>query len=371
MLVAVLHFPAMHHAYGSAVLNNLYLFVDFFFVLSGFVIAHSYRERLKSKTDVERFLVRRFGRVWPLHVAMIAAFALVEVAKWVLVAGAGLQANTAPFDPSGQAPLAALPANIFLAHGLGVLPRLSWDHPSWSISAEFWSYVLFALIFLVCAARWRLGAIAVLMAVAAVELIAHATHGMDATYDWGFARCVIGFGAGVIVEDLRRTIPAPTQASTARLEWPAVLMMFVYIGMAGTGPLSFAAPLVFAFVVYVFSFEAGPVSQLLRRGPVQALGRWSYSIYMVHALLVTVFLLAASAVQKPLGRELVDLLPGGARVVGHIDPAILDLALFGYLIAVVVAARFTYRMIETPGRTFFNGLAERVVAQNPDRRQAA
>jgi hypothetical protein len=148
-------------------------------------------------------------------------------------------------------------------------------------------------------------------------------------------------------------------------------MMFVYIGMAGTGPLSFAAPLVFAFVVYVFSFEAGPVSQLLRRGPVQALGRWSYSIYMVHALLVTVFLLAASAAQKPLGRELVDLLPGGARVVGHIDPAILDLALFGYLIAVVVAARFTYRMIETPGRTFFNGLAERVVAQNPDRRQAA
>jgi len=140
MLVAVLHFPAMHHAYGSAVLNNLYLFVDFFFVLSGFVIAHSYRERLKSKTDVERFLVRRFGRVWPLHVAMIAAFALVEVAKWVLVAGAGLQANTAPFDPSGQAPLAALPANIFLAHGLGVLPRLSWDHPSWSISAEFWSH---------------------------------------------------------------------------------------------------------------------------------------------------------------------------------------------------------------------------------------
>jgi hypothetical protein len=79
----------------------------------------------------------------------------------------------------------------------------------------------------------------------------------------------------------------------------------------------------------------------------------------------------SSAVQKPLGRELVDLLPGGARVVGHIDPAILDLALFGYLIAVVVAARFTYRMIETPGRTFFNGLAERVVAQNPDRRQAA
>ena len=63
-------------------IRHSYLFVDFFFVLSGFVIAHAYGDRLKSPLEVWQFIVRRFGRVWPLHIAVLAAFIAVAVFKY-------------------------------------------------------------------------------------------------------------------------------------------------------------------------------------------------------------------------------------------------------------------------------------------------
>jgi peptidoglycan/LPS O-acetylase OafA/YrhL len=49
------------------------LFVDFFFVLSGFVISHAYLDKLACPRNVSRFILRRIGRLWPLHAATLAA----------------------------------------------------------------------------------------------------------------------------------------------------------------------------------------------------------------------------------------------------------------------------------------------------------
>ena len=51
-----------------------YLFVDYFFVLSGFVIAHRYRSSISSRAAYLRFAIVRLGRVYPLHVAVLAVF---------------------------------------------------------------------------------------------------------------------------------------------------------------------------------------------------------------------------------------------------------------------------------------------------------
>jgi peptidoglycan/LPS O-acetylase OafA/YrhL len=63
--VALFHLPVLSHAYGLPVIRNAYLFVDFFFVLSGFVISQAYLDRLSSPADLRRFAIRRFGRAWP------------------------------------------------------------------------------------------------------------------------------------------------------------------------------------------------------------------------------------------------------------------------------------------------------------------
>src|SRR5579871_5277008 len=63
--------------------QNGALMVDFFFVLSGFVIFHSYGRKLGSWSQIGRFLWLRLGRLYPLHLAFLLVFFGFEVAKWL------------------------------------------------------------------------------------------------------------------------------------------------------------------------------------------------------------------------------------------------------------------------------------------------
>ena len=247
LMVAVFHFNALHHGYDVPFVRNSYLFVDFFFVLSGFVIAHAYAGRLGTTSDAAAFAVRRFGRVWPLHVAVLAGFAALETVKWIVPVLTGAKANIAAFDPAGQMPLAHLPAQITLTHALDVLPRLTWNNPSWSISAEFWTYLMFAAVTLM-APRRRILVLAALAVLSATMLVSHARHGMDASFDLGLPRCIFGFVTGVLVYEARPHL-APFKDLIGSLEWLSLAISAVFVSHAGTGQLSFAAPLVFAAVV--------------------------------------------------------------------------------------------------------------------------
>ena len=59
------------------------IFVEFFFVLSGFVLAHGYgfRESLNFK----EFVRSRFFRLYPLHLFMLLVFVALEFGKWVVM----------------------------------------------------------------------------------------------------------------------------------------------------------------------------------------------------------------------------------------------------------------------------------------------
>ena len=77
-LVAVFHFHAYGFLYTSPFLRNFYLFVDFFFVLSGFVIAWNYADKLTSVQALKGFMILRAGRLYPLHLVTLAALLLVQ-----------------------------------------------------------------------------------------------------------------------------------------------------------------------------------------------------------------------------------------------------------------------------------------------------
>lgn len=66
-----------------AYLGGGVLAVDFFFVLSGFVIAANYCERLGAGMPVRWFMALRIGRIWPLHLALLAAYFALEAAFWL------------------------------------------------------------------------------------------------------------------------------------------------------------------------------------------------------------------------------------------------------------------------------------------------
>ena len=81
LFVALMHLPVLSHFYAEPFFRNSYLFVDFFFVLSGFVITFSYGDKIVDWRSAGKFMVRRIGRIWPLHMVMLFLFFDLEVVK--------------------------------------------------------------------------------------------------------------------------------------------------------------------------------------------------------------------------------------------------------------------------------------------------
>ena len=71
--------------------------VDFFFVLSGFVISLNYQRRILVFGDLLNFQLRRFLRLYPLHFLMLAVFLGVEIARYYAEATYGLVASNPAF----------------------------------------------------------------------------------------------------------------------------------------------------------------------------------------------------------------------------------------------------------------------------------
>lgn len=114
-----MHFSATSHIADLRIVDNAHLFVDFFFVLSGFVITHAYVDRLKTADDAAFMMWRRLGRLWPLHLAILAGFIALELMVPIVVSLTGVSRGAAsPFDLDSSALLSAISTHILLLQGL-------------------------------------------------------------------------------------------------------------------------------------------------------------------------------------------------------------------------------------------------------------
>ena len=363
LLVALERLHAHGVFYSLPFVRNSYLFVDFFFVLSGFVIAHAYADKITDARSALTFALRRFGRLWPLHILLLLVFVAFEAVKLGLSLK-GVVMDVPPF--SGTSGIDTILTNISLVHGLGLYDVLTWNQPSWSISDEFWTYLLFAAVCLVGARRLNLWA-SILSVGALATLIIFAPRGMDSTYDFGFLRCVASFFAGVIVQRLWQSYgPLLRTKLTAQASWfePAlILAVFAFVSLAGRGPVAFAAPVVFSLLVFVLAFEAGPISRMMTGRVFRALGAWSYSIYMVNYFVVLMIERALNSAQRALGTSLTDnvQIGGTVKTLYAFGPAgSMDLLAGLYLGIVLLVSYLTYTLCEAPARTKFNRWADQI-----------
>ena len=368
LLVALFHLNLYSAIYPLDFVRNGYLFVDFFFVLSGFVITYSYGDRLKTLDDLGAFAIRRFGRLWPLHVVVLLAFVAAESAKAVMAAR-GASFYLPPF--TGTNSLDTIAINLVFGQSFGLVQHLTWNPPSWSICAEFWTYLVFAAVLVASStwlARFRFaaqGLIAAILAASVSILVLFSRHGMDASYDLGFVRCLYGFLVGHLTYRLFQVTPKATLDSRLP-EWAMLIVIVEYVSLAGRSEYSFFAPLVFAAAVFVFAFEAGPVSRLMSNKVNDWLGKISYSIYMWQAFIIFNFVdRPVSIVEKITGKVLTttegvsSALGGeaGKLIVlgGHVLPILVTLL---FLVVLVAVASVSYYLIERPGQKLFARLAQ-------------
>lgn len=329
-----------------------WLLVDLFFVLSGLVMALSYAETDFGRFSLRDFMVRRLARVYPLHVVMLVALLVFRLARMSLVTMGVMTSASAAFEVNNAY---SFVLNLFLLHSLGFVDYLSWNGPSWSISVEFYTYLIFGVVLLLSE---RLGSIkyfflsAIGLAVGCWIVVTFALGKSDLALqtDFGLLRCVAGFFFGVLTAKAVSRLPRVADRRTqGAIQFVALCLAVIQVSIAETHPATtFLAPLTFA--IFLGSLLAFPgaafVPAVLSTRPLVWLGQRSYSVYMVHAFVV---LLAEYFVRAI-----------GARPVAALDSLYPGLAttlnLVIVLAAVLALSDFTYRYVELPGGRFLRNV---------------
>jgi peptidoglycan/LPS O-acetylase OafA/YrhL len=330
-----------------SVIRNGYLFVDLFFVLSGFVICAAYSDRMSTANDFQSFLIRRIGRLLPLllfstAVYLLAANVIVLGKRIALSNGYGnLLHNPGAFEyliPSA----AEFFSTITMTHGLGLFDRLILNTPSWSISTEFYTYFLFAILCLLLSGRVRLTAFALTSAIgfmasviAAIGLHDCLRQGgcLSLTYDFGFTRTVFSFFLGALTYHASRTMRLNSNA----LQLAGAVGLALVFSLVDVYPaVAFSFPVIFAVLILSLCADDGWLARILTRKPFQVLGERSYSIYLLHMPLILFF---ENIAKRTNG------VAAGAVV------------LILYAAVLVVVSGWTYRFIEDPFRALFNRIA--------------
>lgn len=303
-----------------------FLAVDFFLVLSGFILAHRYLYS-DQPTGTGRFVLSRIARLYPMHLFGLLSYAIV----YTLLAG------SIPRYPDGT--LFTFVQQLTMTHNIGLNPHgQTWNVQSWSISVEFWLNLAFF-----CWIRRSTSSLGLLMmSIAGLVIIHGLTGSIDTTYqnyfqviNSGLLRGWSSFVLGVLA--YRGWLWAREQDwqpwAITLGECIAVLCVLALFFGRGESmkPMQIFAPLVFAPLVTIFALEQGLLARLSTR--CQWLGTISYSIYLNHLVVLM-------------------LVDTGLKGLGMSHAALTPI----YLSGLLLYSMATYRWIEVPGRKWLLGL---------------
>jgi peptidoglycan/LPS O-acetylase OafA/YrhL len=325
-----------------------FLGVDFFFVLSGFVLAHVYLPKLRAgRFDYWNFLVRRVGRVYPLHVltlvvtlalSIIAAKAGVSYTRWDLGAWMTL--------PKGDI-LRGLFTHLTMIHAWGSTKGLLFNLPSWSISAEWFAYLLFPVfaLFMRPLLRWPgvlLGvSVALLLLLNTGMVLTAKTELLRATWNFGAVRIVPEFAIGIALYRFGELYSLGPKGALAGF---AAALAGLLAGMWLGAPYVVVVLLLAAVVALCADAERhGGLRAMQRPFPV-LLGEISYSVYLWHF---------------PLGVLAFDALLARRGEVG----ALTGLGLIAAVLAgVTFVSWVSYRLVEIPARKAIIAAGDRLAS---------
>jgi peptidoglycan/LPS O-acetylase OafA/YrhL len=275
MMVAAYHFGL----FGGAT-TSPNLAVDFFFALSGFVIAYAYDHKLAHGMTGEQFLQRRLIRLYPLFFVGITLGLLVT-----------LVGSTHPdfTDNDGPYLVQFLASLVFVPWPSDATPEMTealaspLNGPYWSLILEIHINVLFAILF-----RWiGMGVLTTLVSLFAIALVATCwNNGSVATgyltHDtiFGIVRVGFSFLAGVLICRMRHRIPVP------KLHWSVAIAA---VGILMVMPVPPSVVWIYDATCVIILFPAlilsGAQSQPQGRRMLSLfawMGGASYALYAIH-----------------------------------------------------------------------------------------
>lgn len=281
-------FEAFTTSHLDQSINHGYLAVDFFFILSGFVVGYAYDDRWKTMKTMD-FLKRRIIRLQPMVImgAVIGGLMFYlqgcevwdvsQVAIGALLVATLLNALLIPATPGME------------VRGLGEMYPL--NGPTWSLFFEYIGNILYALFI----RRLPTVALAVLVALAGCGLATFAIFGpygdicagfqlTGTEFTGGFLRLLFSFSAGLLLSRIFK----PTRIKGAF--WLCSLSVVVLLSVPRIGGaehlwmngLYEAVCCIAFFPIIVFLGASGKTTDKYTVRICKFLGDISYPLYMVH-----------------------------------------------------------------------------------------
>lgn len=245
--------------------------VELFFVISGFVIFNAYSEKINSRNDLLKFQFLRFARLYPVHLIFLFLFLLIEIGKYLAVSQYEIQ--NIRVIPFGENNIEALIEQVFLLQS--VLPNghaITFNGPAWSISVEFYTYLVFGLIILFFK-RNKTMVISLLCAIPIFLLITKTTFGME-----NMLRCLAGFFLGCLTAHVLKQFTIILPKYTSLLLF---LSIGVYLQIKKEFEFDFLIFFLTALLIASLVLNAnGWLNGILSKKPLIWLGELSYSVYM-------------------------------------------------------------------------------------------
>lgn len=275
-------------------LASFYLFVDFFFVLSGFVLLPSMPQRGKQLGRASGvFILKRVFRFWPLAItSLIVALIAIDWERNFLVANDNFNA------PYGS--LAGLPADervhilviAFLLLQVLLASAIAINVPLWSLSAEWIANVIYAPL---TAVKWGMGIILAIIAGYVMLWYGLTSDASFIEYSGpirGFeavGRAFLGFGLGLL---LRKYL---TQLSRFRNWWMLVISVGLVVSLFFIEDAwhwdsyrynitYFAAPIFALLILQLTKFEVTPGTRKAK--VLSFMGAYSFGVYVFHQPLI-------------------------------------------------------------------------------------
>ncbi len=342
-------------------ISRMYLMVDFFFILSGFIMLHVYGKWFSDGVTTEKFkkfTVARFARVYPLH------FITLMYVVFLYAIAARLGQPEVPILQIANTPFSIF-TNLFLLHSMNFHQWFSWNHASWSISTEWWAYMIFpflvkpimnlsangkGVVAFLCFVGYLFITFFIIPLIIVPAPIFFAQlhledYSINVAYQYGYLRCLCGFILGMMMH-IGYTV-----------EWGKKFLANGYVMIALTFAMflsmHFLLPdvITVAFMPFILlsgAYGSKKIDSVFTIKPLQRLGDWSFSIYLVHQPIFYTIGVIKTYFSPPVGAPDFSKPP---PPMNYLQNWIIS---FGMIGIVLLVAYGTYRFWEKPTRQWIN-----------------